>query len=60
MYILVVFVLILFNSKLLFFVFKVVEDVFFKWRGIIVNGGKIKIYIGGEFLDSKIDKWLEV
>ncbi|OWZ68280.1 methylmalonate-semialdehyde dehydrogenase (acylating) [Cryptococcus neoformans] len=48
------------NSKLSPLALKAAEDVTSKWRGTTANGGKTKIYIGGEFLDSKTDKWLEV
>ena len=48
------------NSKLSPLALKAAEDVSSKWRGTTANGGNTKIYIGGEFLDSKTDKWLEV
>ncbi|ODN73336.1 methylmalonate-semialdehyde dehydrogenase (acylating) [Cryptococcus amylolentus CBS 6039] len=38
---------------------KAAEDVN-KWKGTNANGGKTKNYIGGEFVDSKADKWIEV
>ncbi|EIW71962.1 hypothetical protein TREMEDRAFT_70598 [Tremella mesenterica DSM 1558] len=36
------------------------EQVSSKWKGTTADGGTTKNYIGGEFLDSKADKWLEV
>jgi malonate-semialdehyde dehydrogenase (acetylating)/methylmalonate-semialdehyde dehydrogenase len=36
------------------------EEVTAKWRGTSALGGKTKNYIGGEFVESKADKWLEV
>jgi malonate-semialdehyde dehydrogenase (acetylating)/methylmalonate-semialdehyde dehydrogenase len=39
---------------------KAAEEVSTKWKGTTANGGKTKNYIGGEFVDSSADKWLEV
>ena len=39
---------------------KAAEDVSSKWKGTTANGGKTKNYIGGKFVDSKADKWLDV
>jgi malonate-semialdehyde dehydrogenase (acetylating)/methylmalonate-semialdehyde dehydrogenase len=36
------------------------EEVSSKWRGTSATGGRTKNYIGGEFVESKADKWLEV
>lgn len=36
------------------------EEVTSKWKGTSALGGKTKNYIGGEFTESKADKWLEV
>lgn len=36
------------------------EEVSSKWRGTTANGGRTKNYIGGEFVESKAEKWLEV
>jgi malonate-semialdehyde dehydrogenase (acetylating)/methylmalonate-semialdehyde dehydrogenase len=36
------------------------EDVSSKWRGTHALGGKTKNYIGGEFVESQTDRWLEV
>ncbi|GFZ48794.1 hypothetical protein JCM24511_06543 [Saitozyma sp. JCM 24511] len=36
------------------------EEVTAKWRGTSALGGKTKNYIGGEFVESKAEKWLEV
>lgn len=36
------------------------EEVSAKWRGTSATGGKTKNYIGGEFVESKADKWLDV
>jgi malonate-semialdehyde dehydrogenase (acetylating)/methylmalonate-semialdehyde dehydrogenase len=30
------------------------------WKGTSLVGGTTKNYIGGEFVDSKADKWLEI
>ncbi|ADV24187.1 methylmalonate-semialdehyde dehydrogenase, putative [Cryptococcus gattii WM276] len=48
------------NSKLSPLALKAAEEVSSKWKGTTANGGKTKLYIGGEFLDSKTDTWLEV
>ncbi|KAK8853282.1 methylmalonate-semialdehyde dehydrogenase (acylating) [Kwoniella newhampshirensis] len=39
---------------------KAAEEVSSKWRGTSANGGRTMNYIGGEFSESKADKWLEV
>jgi hypothetical protein len=39
---------------------KAAEEVSSKWKGTTANGGRTKNYIGGEFVDSQADKWLEV
>lgn len=36
------------------------EEVSSKWKGTSATGGKTKNYIGGEFVESKAEKWLEV
>lgn len=36
------------------------EEVTSKWKGTSAVGGKTKNYIGGEFVESKAEKWLEV
>jgi malonate-semialdehyde dehydrogenase (acetylating)/methylmalonate-semialdehyde dehydrogenase len=36
------------------------EEVSSKWRGTSATGGKTKNYIGGEFVESKAEKWLDV
>ncbi|WVW86253.1 methylmalonate-semialdehyde dehydrogenase (acylating) [Kwoniella bestiolae CBS 10118] len=36
------------------------KDVSEKWRGTSAVGGNTKNYIGGEFRESKAEKWLEV
>jgi malonate-semialdehyde dehydrogenase (acetylating)/methylmalonate-semialdehyde dehydrogenase len=36
------------------------EEVSSKWKGTSAVGGKTKNYIGGEFVESKATKWLEV
>jgi malonate-semialdehyde dehydrogenase (acetylating) / methylmalonate-semialdehyde dehydrogenase len=30
------------------------------WKGTSLIGGTTKNYIGGEFVESKADKWLEI
>ncbi len=39
---------------------KAAEEVSSQWRGTSATGGKTKNYIGGEFVESQTDKWLEV
>lgn len=39
---------------------KAADEISSKWKGTTANGGKTKNYIGGEFVDSSTDKWLEV
>lgn len=36
------------------------EEVSAKWRGTSATGGKTKNYIGGEFVESKAEQWLDV
>jgi hypothetical protein len=36
------------------------EEVSSKWKGTTANGGRTKNYIGGEFVESKAERWLEV
>nr|ODN92544.1 methylmalonate-semialdehyde dehydrogenase (acylating) [Cryptococcus depauperatus CBS 7841] len=39
---------------------KAAEEVSSKWKGTTANGGRTKNYIGGQFVDSQADKWLQV
>lgn len=39
---------------------KAADEINSKWRGTTADGGRTKNYIGGEFTESKADKWLEV
>lgn len=39
---------------------KAAEEVSAKWKGTSATGGNTKNYIGGEFVESKADRWLEV
>ena len=36
------------------------EEITAKWKGTTANGGRTKNYIGGSFVESQADKWLEV
>ena len=31
-----------------------------KWQGISLNGGKAKNFIGGSFVESKTEKWIDI
>ncbi|CAE6443713.1 unnamed protein product [Rhizoctonia solani] len=39
---------------------KAAEELSRNWKGTSATGGKTKLYIGGEFVESKADKWIEV
>ena len=39
---------------------KAAEEVSSNWKGTTADGGRTKNYIGGKFLESKAEKWLEV
>ncbi|TXT06001.1 hypothetical protein VHUM_03762 [Vanrija humicola] len=39
---------------------KAAEEVSAQWKGTSATGGNTKNYIGGEFVESKADRWLEV
>ena len=39
---------------------KAAEEVSSKWKGTTADGGRTKNYIGGEFVESQAEKWLEV
>ena len=36
------------------------EDITNGWKGTSASGGNTKNYIGGEFVESKAEKWLDV
>lgn len=36
------------------------EQVSADWKGTSLTGGTTKNYIGGEFVESKTDKWIEL
>ncbi|CAE6414059.1 unnamed protein product [Rhizoctonia solani] len=39
---------------------KAAEELSRDWKGTSATGGKTKLYIGGEFVESKTDKWIDV
>lgn len=39
---------------------KAAEEVSAKWKGTSATGGTTKNYIGGEFVESKADRWIDV
>lgn len=39
---------------------KAAEEISSKWKGTTADGGRTKNYIGGDFMESQADEWLEV
>ena len=39
---------------------KAAEEISSKWKGTTANGGRTKNFIGGDFVESQTEKWLEV
>lgn len=38
----------------------IAEDISANWKGTSMTGGTTKNFIGGQFVESKADKWLDV
>ena len=36
------------------------EQITAQWKGTNASGGNVKNYIGGKFVDSKADKWIDL
>lgn len=48
------------NATLSALAHPIAEKLSADWKGTSMTGGKTKNFIGGEFVESKTDKWLDV